>query len=346
MLRTVIIGLGPIGTGCARAILAEADLKLVGLLDIDPVKHGRTASELCGVVDSAINADDPDATRVTSDLDSVLDQKPDVAVVTTTSRLDKMAPLVQQLLARGVAVLSSCEELVWPWYRHDALARELDAQATKAGRAVLGVGVNPGFAMDMYAVSLATMLRRVTAVRCVRCVNTAVRRPPLQRKLGATMQAPAFREKAAKGEIGHVGLAESVALLAAGLGRCVEPGSVEEKIEPMIAQEAVTSAIGLIGPGEVTGVHQVARWRGHDLTIELDLRMAVGLAETYDRITLEGPVRLCSKIPGGIPGDSATVAALVNHVRVVHEAKPGLRTLRDVPVAGCGGRDCKQTILT
>ena len=45
------------------------------------------------------------------------------------------------------------------------------------------------------------------------------------------------------------------------------------------------------------------------------------------------PVPLRLAIPGGTPGDSATVAALVNYARVLPDAKPGLRTMLDIPVA-------------
>jgi hypothetical protein len=40
-----------------------------------------------------------------------------------------------------------------------------------AGKAVLGAGVNPGFVMDFLAVTLATMVRRITAVDWLRDVG-------------------------------------------------------------------------------------------------------------------------------------------------------------------------------
>jgi len=48
MLRVVVVGLGPIGIGAARAVLADPGMKLVGLVDIDPAKVGKPVSELEG----------------------------------------------------------------------------------------------------------------------------------------------------------------------------------------------------------------------------------------------------------------------------------------------------------
>jgi 4-hydroxy-tetrahydrodipicolinate reductase len=153
------------------------------------------------------------------------------------------------------------------------------------------------------------------------------------------MKVEKFRELAAAQKIGHEGLPESVAMIAAGLGRRVEPGSVQITLDPVIADRPIPSALGLIEPGFVAGIHNVGRWQGDGLLIELDLTMAVGTTEPRDVITLEGPVPLKLKIPGGVPGDSATVAALVNHIPIVYDARPGLRTMLDIPIAGCRGRD-------
>src|SRR5690606_24625381 len=123
-----------------------------------------------------------------------------------------------------------------------------------------------------------------------------------------------FREHAAAGRVGHTGLAESIALIARGLGRHVEPGSVEEALAPVIAQMPLDSALGLIRPDCVAGIHQTAAWQGDDLRIELDLTMQVGVEHSRDTVSIDGPVQLHLKIPGAVPGDSATVATLLNHI--------------------------------
>ena len=338
MLQVMVVGLGPMGAGCAQAIRDEADLRLVSLFDTDPRKIGKSAIELLGS-EEELEVGRPGGPRVTDDPEQALAGKPDVAVVTTSSRFDEVAPIARYLLKHGIAVLSSCEQMAWPWYRHAELAEQLDAEARAAGLAVLGTGVNPGFAMDALPVTLASMVRRVSRVRCVRRVNTALRRPQLQRKLGATLSPEKFHQRAEAGEVGHVGLGESLALLAAGLGRSVEPGSIDEQLHPVLAETPTASSLGLITPGSVAGARHLATWRDTNLVIELELTMAVGLTDPVDRVKLEGPVQLCLKIPGSVPGDSATVATLLNHITTVASARPGLRTMLDVPPSGCHNRD-------
>lgn len=322
MSRIAVVGLGPIGIGAARAVMNDPGLQLVALVDIDPAKVGRPVPELEG------------GPAVVSSLKVA--GAADVAIVTTTSRLERMAPTLREAMGLGLHVVSSCEEMAYPAYRHPQLAAELDAEAKRAGKALLGTGVNPGFVMDLLPVVLSSMVLRATGVRCVRRVDASTRRRPLQQKVGATITTAAFNELAAKNEIGHQGLAESVAMIAAGLGREARPRSVEVTLEPVVAEREIASALGTIQPGRVCGMRNVGRWADSSLSIELDLTMAVGLGGALDRVEVEGPVPLRLEVAGGTPGDTATVAALVNGARGLRNARHGLLTMLDVAV--CGGR--------
>jgi hypothetical protein len=326
MLRVVVVGLGPIGIGAAKAVLADPGMKLVGLVDIDPAKVGKPVSELEG------------GPVVSKSLTEGAGGGADVAIVTTTSKLDRMAPTLREALALGLHVVSSCEEMAWPKYRHAALAAEIDAEAKRAGKALLGTGVNPGFVMDLLPVVLSSMVLSATRVRVIRQLDASTRRRPLQQKVGATMTREQFAALKAKNEIGHQGLAESVAMIAAALGREAKPGSIEVTLDPVMAERETPSAMGAIQPGQVRGMHNVGRWSDNMLSIDLDLTMAVGLNGSKDRVEIEGPVPLTLEIPGGTPGDTATVAALVNCARALPRARPGLLTMLDVgPCAARAG---------
>ncbi len=342
MLKAIVVGLGPIGVACARAIRADSQIELVGLVDIDPEKLGKPLDDLgqeSAATEGASNTADPMVAASVDEAMAASQHGADVAIVTTTSRFAQMEPLLEQLLKHKLSVVTSCEEMAYPRYAHAELADRIDALAKAAGKAVLGTGVNPGFVMDSLAVTLSSAVRRVQAVRCVRRVDAARRRLPLQAKVGATMTPQRFEQLAQLGKIGHQGIAQSVALLAAGFGRQVAPGSIEITLEPVIADRPMESGIGLIEPGRVAGMHNVARWSGDDLSVELDLTMAVGVTDPRDVIELQGPVCIRMKISGGLPGDSATVAMLVNYAQVLDRAQPGLLTMLDLPPAGCRGRD-------
>jgi hypothetical protein len=322
MSRVVVVGLGPIGIGAARAVLADPGMSLVGLVDIDPAKVGKPLAELGG------------GPAVVNSLKQATTGGADVAIVTTTSKLDRMAPTLREALGAKLHVVSSCEEMSWPRYRHPQLSDQLDADARRADRALLGTGVNPGFVMDLLPVVLSSMVLEVKRVRVVRRVDASTRRRPLQQKVGATMDTAQFDALKAKNEIGHQGLAESVALIAAGLGREAKPGSIEVTLDPVMADREIPSALGTIKPGQICGMHNVGRWSDGTLSIELDLTMAVGLSGPEDVVELGGPVPLKLSIPGGTPGDTATIAALVNCARAIPRAKPGLLTMLDLGVAG------------
>src|SRR3954463_2692892 len=175
MLRVVVVGLGPIGIGAARAVLADPGMKLVGLVDIDPAKVGKPVTELEG------------GPVVSKSLKEGAGSGADVAIVTTTSKLDRMAPTLREALALGLHVVSSCEEMAWPKYRHAELAGQLDAEAKRAGKVLLGTGVNPGFVMDLLPVVLSSMVLTAKRVRVLRQLDASTRRRPLQQKVGATM---------------------------------------------------------------------------------------------------------------------------------------------------------------
>ena len=191
MIRVVVVGLGPIGIGAARAVLADPGMKLVGLVDIDPAKVSKTVPELEG------------GPVVSKSLKEGAGGGADVAIITTTSKLDRMAPTLREALALGLHVVSSCEEMAWPKYRHPELAGQLDAEAKRAGRALLGTGVNPGFVMDLLPVVLSSMVLTANRVHVLRQLDASTRRRPLQQKVGATMTPEQFAGLKAKNEIGH-----------------------------------------------------------------------------------------------------------------------------------------------
>ncbi|PYV42227.1 MAG: dihydrodipicolinate reductase, partial [Acidobacteria bacterium] len=54
--------------------------------------------------------------------------------------------------------------------------------------------------------------------------------------------------------------------------------------------------------------------------------------DPMDSIELEGEPDLRMVIPGGVEGDTATVASLINAIPRVVEAEPGLKTVLDLPI--------------
>jgi 2,4-diaminopentanoate dehydrogenase len=327
-LRVVQYGLGPIGLETARTVLQKSQtgrMELVGAIDIDPEKAGRDVAELLGL-------DVPTGVTVSADADAVLaNARPDVVLHTTSSFLDRVGEQLEQCARAGAHVVSSTEELAYPFDRHPAWAERLDRTAREHGVVIVGTGVNPGYAMDALALAATGVCTEVRGLRVERTVDAAGRRLPLQRKVGAGITEEEFAERKAAGTFGHIGLRESLLLVAAGLGWRLD--EVEETLEPVLARERVRTPFLTVEAGQVAGIHHAVRGRmGGAEVLVLDLKMYVGAPTPSDVIVVDGtpPLRLVAE--NGIFGDTATVGALVNTAGVVLQAQPGLRTVKDLPV--------------
>src|SRR6185369_6055536 len=175
--------------------------------------------------------------------------KVDVATMTTGSRTVDVRETVEELIAAGVHVVSTCEELAYPALRAGKIASALDRLAEKKGVAVLGTGVNPGFAMDGFALACTGPCTSVKKIRVVRSLDARKRRYQLQKKVGAGMTVADVKALIRHGAIGHVGLGESVAMIAAGLGWKLD--RIDEKFEPIVAEDGIASEFIKVLPGQV-----------------------------------------------------------------------------------------------
>ncbi len=225
-IRIIQYGVGPIGAAIVRLMLQKPQLQIVGAIDVDPAKVGQDLGVTVGCGREL-------GVKISNDADAVLAGGADVAVHTTSSYLHQVSEQLKRCLNAGVGVVSTCEELAYPFRKHPQLSRELDRLAQQKRVAVLGTGVNPGFAMDKLALTLAAACQSVSQVRVRRIVDAARRRLPLQQKVGAGLTPEEFRALVAKGEIKHHGLPESTAMIADSLGIAVD--DIRETIEPVIA---------------------------------------------------------------------------------------------------------------
>ncbi|WP_420455468.1 dihydrodipicolinate reductase [Rubrivirga sp.] len=324
-LRLVQFGLGPIGQACARLALDHGHT-LVGALDLDPDRVGRDLGEVLGR--------DALGVEVADDVTALAEWAPDVVLHTTASFLDQIENQLTACVAAGAHVVSSSEELFWPFDRDPGFSDRIDAAAREAGVVVVGTGVNPGFVMDLLPVVLTGVVARVDRVDVSRSVDAGRRRGPLQKKVGAGLSEAAFRERQAAGGFGHIGMVESAKALAAGLGW--DDAEIAETFGPQMAMSDHETEHVTVTAGDVAGIHQTATVRvGGELRASLTLTMAVG-APDEDRVVIAGDPPMTVVVEGGTFGDTATVAAVVNTARRVGAARPGLRTMLEIPAAATG----------
>lgn len=321
--RIVQVGLGPVGQNIVRAAV-DRGFTIVAAADPAPDKTGHDLGEVCGLPELGL--------KVQPSFGEALEgiEWADAAVVSTVSSLRALAPMLEEIAGAGLHIVSTCEELVFPWKTHPRTAHRLDDVCRDKGVACLGTGVNPGFLMDVLPTMMTAVSRHVDAVRVWRIQDASVRRVPFQKKIGAGLSPERFRERQRKGAFGHVGLPESMDLIAHCLGWEFE--SRTETLDPVIAELPVTSGYVPIEAGMVRGAEQIGRgFAGGREAITLAFRAAVGEPESYERIRIDGDPPIDLRIEGGVNGDVATCAIVLNAVRLLLSSPPGLRTMADIP---------------
>jgi len=157
---------------------------------------------------------------------------------------------------------------------------------------------------------------------------------PFQKKIGAGLTVDGFKRRLAAGGFGHVGLGESMHLLAASVGLGV--ARWEERIEPVVAARMLpgVGGEGRIEPGMVAGIEQTATgWDGGGkAVVEMLFHAAIGAEGPRDRALIRGNPAMEMVLPGGVHGDTATCAIAVNAIPSLIAAAPGLHTMASVPM--------------
>jgi len=322
-IRVIQYGLGPIGSAVARHVTERPGLELVGGVDIDPTKAGRDVGDVIGL-------GRPLGFPVSAKLSDLLARtSADAVIHTTSSYFDLFKGQIIEILAAGLDVVTTAEELSFPWLAHAAEAAEIDDAAKQAGKTVLGTGINPGFLMDALPLFLTGICQRVDRIAVTRIIDASTRRGPFQAKIGSGLTVDAFQAKMAAGRMGHVGLPESVGMVFDTLGKKLI--RYESAVEPVVAERLVETKYFAVQPGQVMGLKQVARgYSAEGEFITLTFIAALETGEEGDTVQIFGKPDLEVKLKG-TNGDITTIAIVVNAIRRILEAPPGLATMRDLP---------------
>lgn len=314
-MNIIQIGLGPMGRKMVPFVFERKGLKIVAAVDPAPTIAGQDLGTLCGLKKLGI--------IVRKDLKTALKGvKAEAAILTTVSSLKVLENQVLEIARAGLHIVSTCEELSFPWKTHSRVARRIDAICKKHNVTCVGTGVNPGFLMDYLPCVLSSVCQKVEAIRVSRIQDASKRRLPFQKKIGAGLTLPEFRKKALEGTLRHVGLTESMHMIAS----CM-------KWKLTRTTESLKPVMG--GRNKARGVEQIGRgYAGNKEVIKLYFRAAMGEKCSTDRIEILGNPAIVSVIPGGVNGDVATCAIVINALESVSKAGAGLKTMLDLPVPG------------
>ncbi len=340
-IKAISYGVGVVGGYIAKFLLEKEGIEIVGAIDVAKDKVGKDLGEVLGLERNI-------GVKISDDLDSALSKSTaDIAIHATSSFLKDTYPQIASILEQGVNVISTCEELSYPYVSEPKLAEKLDVIAKKHQVTVLGTGINPGFLMDTLVITLTAPCERIDKIEVIRIMNAATRRLPFQKKIGAGLTAEEFQQKIQKKQItGHVGLEQSIAMIASALAWKLDD-IIIESVEPVIAKKLVESKDIRVDAGKVAGLRQKAKGiMKNRETIVLDFQAYIGAEEEYDAIRIKGVPNIGQIIQPCVHGDIGTVAMIVNAIPKVINAPPGLLTMKDLPVPSATPENMRKYVKT
>ncbi|MBW1753780.1 MAG: dihydrodipicolinate reductase, partial [Deltaproteobacteria bacterium] len=204
-IKVVQIGIGPLGQKITQFIAQREGIEVVGAVDVSPELIDKDLGEVCGL-------DSMDIKIQSSTTKCIESMKPDAVILTTVSSMEKITPQIEKIVSYNIPVVSTCEELSYPWNTSQSLSERIDKAAKSKQVAVLGTGVNPGFLMDSLPTFLTSVCQDVQKIIVDRIQDAAFRRIPFQEKIGAGLTLEQFENKKKKDTLRHVGLSESIHL--------------------------------------------------------------------------------------------------------------------------------------
>lgn len=323
-IKVIQVGLGPIGQKIVQYMLDRECIEIVAAVDTASDKAGKDLADICSV-------DEKTGIIISNNLASAVKNiKPDVAVLTTVSSFRKCAQQAEEIVKHRINVVSTCEEMLYPWKTEPQLAKQLDNLAKEHNVSVLGTGVNPGFLMDFLPIVMTGVCRDVQSIKVSRLQDATFRRIPFQQKIGVGLTLEEFEAKKQTGTLRHVGLTESMQMIAAAMGWKLE--STEDILSPIVAEKEITTGYKNVQPSMAAGVQQIGKgWVNGKEIITLVFKASVGEQNPGDIIEIKGTPDITSTIKGGVNGDVATCAITVNAIKSIKNASPGLRTMTDIP---------------
>jgi len=338
-VRVILYGVGAVGSLIARELLRRNGVEVVGAVDFAEEKVGKDLGNVIGL-DKRLGI------TISNDIKTALSKvDADIVVQATSSFLKDVYPQIVEIIEKGVSVVSTCEELSYPYAKDPQIAEKIDRLAKEHRVTVLATGINPGFLMDTLVIVLTGVCQSIKRIEVKRVMNAATRRAPFQKKIGAGLTVEEFKDNMRNKTItGHVGLEQSIAMIADALGWKLQSIQVSP-VEPIIAHKRSESGVIRVDPGSVAGSRQTAIGiRNGKPVIILDFQAYVGADEEYDSITIDGAPEIHEKICPCVHGDIGTVAIVVNSIPKVLNATPGLATMKDLPIPSASIEDMRTYI--
>jgi len=350
--RVVIWGTGFVGKLVIEALVDHPQFEVVGVGVASPDKVGKDVGEICGIAPIGVIA--------TDDVDALIALRPDALVHygPTAAKADDNIRIMSAFLRAGIDVCSTAmTPWVWPSMKQNPPSWiDPISEACAAGRSsCFTTGIDPGFANDLFPMTLMGLCSEVRSVRALEILDYANYEGDYESEMGIGRE-PEFKALLEWPEILVMSWGATVPMMAHAVG--IELDEITTTWDKWVTDKPVQSAKGVIEPGNVAairftinGVH-----RG-ETRIQLEHVNRVGAdaaphwprgnQDDVYRVEIEGSPSITQetafRYTDGSGRDAATAGCLatgmraLNAVPAVNALPPGWVTALDLPlVPGLG----------
>ncbi len=329
-VKVIIWGLGAMGGGMADMLLKKKGVEIVGAV-------GRGAKIGKSMYDYIKTEKGSRKDVIIGSYEDVIKEKAaDVVLICTDSFTKGVFDKIKYCLEKKINVISSAEQMAYPKAAEPELTKQLDEIAKANGVTVLGTGINPGLIMDLLVVAFTGACEEVKHIAARRVNSLSPFGPAVMEEQGIGITVDEFKEGVRTGKLaGHVGFAESIGMIADAIGWKLS--GFKQSMEPIVTEVDRKSPYGFAKAGDVAGC--AMKGYGYvdgELKIEMDhpqqIEPHLGGVETGDYIIIKGTPNVNMANKPEIPGGIGTIAMCVNMIPHVINARPGLKTMIDLPV--------------
>ncbi|MDR0550884.1 MAG: dihydrodipicolinate reductase [Spirochaetaceae bacterium] len=329
-IQVIIWGLGAMGSGMAELLLTKKGVDIVGAVGRGE-KIGKSMYDFLSVK----RGSRPDVI-IGSAEDVIKEKSADVVLLCTDSFTAKAFDKIKFILERKVNVITSAEEMSYPQAQNPDLAAKIDKIAKDNGVSVLGTGINPGLIMDLLVILMTGCCYEVEHITARRVNSLSPFGPAVMEEQGIGITESAFRDMVKKGELaGHVGFSESIRMIADAIGWKVD--KITQSMEPILTEFDRRSPYGFAAAGNVAGC--AMKGQGYvDGKVKIDMDHPQQIepeqagVHTGDYVIIKGKPDVNLANTPEVPGGIGTVAMCVNMIPHIINARPGLKTMIDLPV--------------
>lgn len=325
-VKVIIWGLGAMGGGMADMLLKKKGVDIVGAVGRG-AKIGKSMYDFI----KTERGDRPDVLIGAAE-DVIKPGAADIVLLCTDSFTKNAFDKLKFIMERKLNVITSAEEMAYPKAQNPELAEKLDEIAKANGVSCLGTGINPGLIMDLLVLIWTGCMEDVEHIVSRRVNSLSPFGPAVMEEQGIGVTVEEFK----KGNLaGHVGFAESVGMIADGIGWEID--EFKQTMDPIVTDVDRKSPYGFAKAGNVAGVAMKGYgYRKGELMIEMDHPQQiepeqVGV-QTGDYVIIKGTPNVNMVNSPEIEGGIGTIAMCVNMIPQVINAEPGLHTMLTLPV--------------